>query len=318
MTTPLIKGISNLFRDSKFTIVKHRHPISDLMEDLAGNRLNALKVVPFEAVSAINKIAQGNIKEFVETHIEPHICTNISTLCRGYPLRIKYSIYIDKESVSIYSECIDLEVLLALIFGDFVKYMEFIKGYRDNILFKHSIIPQNLLSGEVRDFLVNIVGYVGFKTSSRSFRDIVNELISRKNEVNELILVLPCIDPTTIEFISYIARELLKNPLMRLFVVTSVPSVYDARTCGVSYNEFFTGYVEALDIFEDLDRLYFCSSEASAVEIIINRATYLASYDARLRHSTELVPVKNFTLVDGYILKYLRDCICSLHLVKRR
>lgn len=318
MLLPHLKGVSNLFKESKLKVLRHRLALANVLEDLREGRISKLKVIPFEAISALQKLSQGNTKDFVEVHIESHLCTNLTTLCRDYPYRIKYSVYVDDESMALYSECVDLDILLTIVFGDLIKYMEFLEGYRDNMMFKYSIIHRALFSQNLHEVLSPSIGYTGTKINSRYLQDIISELISLKEEVSEVIVASPCIDSRTIEMVMHLAKEILKNPLTRLFIVTSSPAIQDVRICKMSYREFFTGYVEMLEIVEKFDRMYLCNSELSNLEIVVNRSTYLTSYDVKPSPRSELISVKSYSYIDSFTLKYLRDCLCAYHLVKNR
>lgn len=312
-----LKGIENLFRNSKLDVIKHRLPLFRI-SDGAIDRMPRLKVVPFEAISALSKIMQRDIKNFVETHIESHICTNLLSLCRDYPYRIKYSVYLDYESLLTYSECVDVEVLFTIVFGDIIGYMEFIEGHRDGIPFKCGLIPSNLLTSRMYNMLNSVVGFTGIKISSRYTQDIINELIDMKNEITEVILVIPCLNLEVAEIIKHIIDELLQNPLIRIFLIISPPSIYNARNCGPSYKEFFVRYVEITDFVKERYNVYLCSSEANNFEIIVNRSTYLSSYSLRFSLKSEFIPIWDHQYIDNYTLKYLRDCLCSSYFSRNK
>lgn len=315
-----LRGIANLFQNSKLSISRHRLALSTIGTDIDKNIGSKLKVIPFESITALSKIIQGDIKGFAETHIESHICTNLSSLCRDYPYRIKFSIYLDPEFLSVYSECIDVEILFSIIFGDMIRYFEFIEGYRDNTMFKCGVIPNTVLLPKAYNILSSLAGYIGIKIKSRNVKDIIEELLHSKNEITELLMIIPCIDSRIIETIEHMIKEFTSNQFARMFIITSSPSIYDARSCGVSYREFFSSYIEILDMIKNqyntYYNIYLCNSEVNNFEIIINRATYLASYDLRLSSKSEFIPVKGHSFIDNFILKYLRDCLCSSHIVK--
>lgn len=318
MGTVTLKGISNIFRSSIFTITKHRLALSSVEEDIEKDIVAKLKVVPLEALSAIHKMVQGDIKSFAESHIESHVCTNLTTLCRDYPYRIKYSIYNDNAIISLYSECIDLEILLTIVFGDLIKYFEFVEGYRDNVLFKYSVIPRIVLGTKLYNELNSIAGHTSVNMAFKRANEIFDYIVQSKDDVSEIIFVIPCIDLNIIEIASYLFRELLKNPLARIFIVTPSPSIYDAKMCRSSYREFFINYIELLDLIKMIDRIYLCNSEANNFEIILNRVIHLVSYESKLTTHTQFIPIKDYSYTDNYTLKYLRDCLCSSHLVKDR
>lgn len=318
MKTLTLKGISNLFPNSKITILKHRPKIANIDENIEKGESLKLRVVPFESITAISKIIQGDLKSFAETHIESHVCTNLSTLCRDYPYRIKYSIYIDDEDLSLYSECINIEILMTIVFGDLIKYFDFYEGDRDGITFKYSSIPRSLLSSKVQNLLNSIAGFSKVNIEARNAYKILNYLQQFKEMINEIILIMPCLDNSTVETIENLAKEALQNPLARIFIVVSAPSIYDAKICEVSYKEFFVNYVKLLDLSESLGRLYLCNSEATNTELIVNRSTYLVSYNPRFIDKSEFIVVKDYSYVDNFTLKYLRDCLCSSHIIKSR
>ncbi|MEM1560851.1 MAG: hypothetical protein QW775_02910 [Ignisphaera sp.] len=312
----ILKGISNVFRNSIFTVTKHRLALSSVEEDMEKDELTKLRVIPLEALSAIHKMMQGDIKSFAESHIESHVCTNLTALCRDYPYRVKYSIYNDGHVISMYSECIDLEILLTIVFGDIIKYFEFIEGFRDNVLFKYVVIPRSVLGGKLYNTLNYIAGHSSIRITSKQIDDIFSRIVQSRDDVSEMIFVIPCIDLSVIDIMSYLFKELLKNPIARIFIVTSSPSIYDAKTCRLSYREFFVNYIELLDLVRMIDRVYLCDSEVNNFEIILNRATYLISYEPKLALSTQFIPIKDYSYTESYALKYLRDCLCSSHLVK--
>lgn len=316
MKTLILKGITNVFRSSIFTVTKHRLALSSVEEDMEKDELTKLRVIPLEALSAIHKMMQGDIKSFVESHIESHVCTNLTALCRDYPYRVKYSIYNNDTIISMYSECIDLEILLTIVFGDIIKYFEFIEGFRDDVLFKYSVIPRSILGGKLYNILNSVTIHSSVKIPSKQIDDIFNHIVRSRDDISEMIFVIPCIDPNIIDIVNYLFKELLKNPLARIFIVTSSPSIYDAKTCRLSYREFFINYIELLDLVRVIDRVYLCNSEVNNFEIILNRATHLISYEPKLALRTQFIPIKDYSYTDSYALKYLRDCLCSSHLVK--
>lgn len=312
-----LEPITRLFHNPKMSIKKHYMPKivsqKDIVEDLT-----ELKVIPFEAYSALSKVINGDIKSFIEVHIDSHVCTQISSMCREYPYRIKYLIHMDPEYVLFYSECIDVEIAYSIIFGDMVKYFEFIEGSRNNVMFQCAVIPSNILMTEALRYTNSLRTSKGLTIKSKRFREIVKELSEAVEEITELILVLPCINEFSISVINQLIDKAHHNDNFRMFIATSAPSIYDARKCGISYRSFFISYLEIMNNAREFDHIYLCNSEASNIEIVINRATYLSSYDINLRPESEFISVQNTSFIENFILKYLRDCLCSSSLARYR
>jgi hypothetical protein len=317
MDSQTLGNITKLFPDSKILILKRRLHNTDISIDVERNEILKLKVIPFEAISAFSKLVQGDLKSFVESHIESHICTNLTSLCRDYPYRIKYFVNVEN-GVSIYSECISVDILMTIIFGDLIAYFDFYEGKRDDILFKLSIIPQAFLSGKVQNVLTSIVGFSKLNIEFRKGYALIKNLDSLSSDINELIIVIPCLDSKSFKIVESLAKTVLRNHVARMFILVSTPSIYDARMCKLSYREFFMNYVRLLELSESTDRLYVCDSEATNVEIIVNRSTYLVSYEPRIDDDSEFIEIKDYSYIDGFTLKYLRDCLCSSHIVKNR
>lgn len=311
-----LRGLETLFRNSKLVTTKHRETLSLIEKDIEEGLGGKLKVVPFEAISALSKIYQGDLKSFVEAHIESHVCTNLSSLCREYPYRIKYSVYNYREYLTLYSECIDVEILSAIIFGDIIRYFEFVEGYRDNIPFKYCMIPGSLFNPKVYGLLNTLAGYVGVKIEHKHVQGILEEISLNRDDITELIFSTPCMSTEILNIIKQIVKNLTSNPYTRVFIVTPTPSIYDAKNCRVSYREFFTSYIEALDFVGSLPNVFLCNSEMGSAEIIINRAVYLTSYDAKLNPKSEFVQLRDRSYIENFTLKYLRDCLCSSRLTR--
>jgi len=315
MDLSIPRDIAKLFPNSKITILRHRLNIADIDSDIEKYKISTLRIIPFESITAISKLIQGDLKSFAESHIESHVCTDLSTLCRDYPYRIKYSIHVDN-GISIYSECVDIEILMTIIFGDLIKYFNFYEGKRDDIAFKYCNIPQSFLSYKIQNILSSIAGFSKINIESKIGYAVLENLYRLSNDINELILIAPCLDSQTFETIENLAKVMLRNPLARVFILVSAPSIYDAKICRSSYREFFTNYVKLIELRENLDRLYVCNSEAASIELIANRSTYLISYDPRISDRSEFVAIKDYSYIDSFTLKYLRDCLCTTHIIR--
>ncbi|MEM1915982.1 MAG: hypothetical protein QXU00_01700 [Ignisphaera sp.] len=312
-----LEPITRLLHNPKITIKKHYTPKIVTQKDIVED-LNKLKVIPFEAYSALSKVINGDIKSFIEIHIDPHVCTQVSSMCREHPYRIKYLIHMDPKYMLFYSECIDIEIAYSIIFGDMIKYFEFVEGSRNNVMFQCAVIPSNILIPEALRYTNSLGIFKGLTIKSKRFCEIVKELIEAVEEITELILVLPCVNEFSISVINQLIDRAHHNDNFRMFIVTSAPSVYDARKCGISYRSFFVSYLEIMNSVRELDHIYLCNSEANNIEIVVNRATYLSSYDMNLRPESEFVSVQNTSFIENFILKYLRDCLCSSSLTKYR
>ena len=313
-----LKNIANIFPESKFGITTYRSPALSADDFSTKDLSSNLRVLPFEAINALSKIGQGDVKSFIDTHIEAHVCTSISSLCRDAPYRIKYSVHLDNEFLSIYSECIDLEILFATVFGDLIKFFGFADGYRDDKTFRCTFIPRFLAQNKSIALLSSLVGYVGVKLRGRQLTEIINELPQLGSSISEIIFVTPYLNSWSKKVIESMFHVVAGNPSARLFIVTTAPSIFSARDYGVSYKEYLTTYIEVLDMIRERSNTYLCDSEPDNIEIIINRATYMISNDPRPSLNSTFKQIRDSSFIDNFTLKYLRDCICSSALARTR
>jgi hypothetical protein len=279
-------------------------------------------IIPLEAVSALEKLRLGDLKDFAEMYIETLLCTEITSLCKEHGPRIKYSIAKSNDGVEVYSECFDPELLFYVLLGDIADLLHVIVGYRDNVRFKQVTIQKELVSDEfISSIKAKVLGKVIGVNEAATFNEIslrkLIEILSSNPTFTEIIFEIPCISANVTEHIAKTVEVLEMNG-KRVYLALSQPSRMNERYCKISYKDLLMGYVKLL---EELGtgksgRVVICYSEPLYVGVIINRSLYLRANTPVFKEDTKLTPVTDTNYVNDYTSLILKHCLCSNNLVK--
>ncbi len=310
--------IEYVFRESKFVVEETycRQKI-DLSEDLLAIAKNIitdiLRVYPLEASSALMKLYHNDFKSFIDTHVDSHICGNLLSLCRERGPRIKLSIYDDGININVYSECFDVEILLSIVLGDISSIIYYETGYRDSIRYKKAVIPKIIATPLIVTTIDKLFKPIQLNISSTIAIDVIREIENNMNLIGEMIFLLPCIDNNTLSSIENLLRKAILNN-KRIFLVIPSPTIYEAKKCGIDYKNYLVSYIELQESYGK--KIFICNADTGTFGFIINRSFYISSYGYRYRDNLEMIPIKDQYYIENAALGYLRECLCSQHLIK--
>lgn len=310
--------IEYIFKENKFVVEEAycRQKIN-LSEDplaIAKNIIvDILRVYPLEASSALMKLYHNDFKSFIDAHVDSHICGNLLSLCRERGPRIKLSIYDDGTNINVYSECFDVEILLSIVLGDISSIIYYESGYREGIRYKKAIIPKTIAMPLIVSTIDKLFKPIQLNIRSTIAIDVIKEIENNLNAIGELIILLPCIDNNTLSSIENLLRKAILNN-KRIFLVIPSPTIYEAKKCGVDYKNYLVSYIELQELYGK--KIFICNADTGTIGFIINRNLYISSYGYRYRDNLEMIPIKDQYYIENAALGYLRECLCSQHLIK--
>ncbi|MEM1560353.1 MAG: hypothetical protein QXJ56_02155 [Ignisphaera sp.] len=310
-------GSMGMFRGSQIKVDKKymRHYTTDTWNYTEFLDRN-VKVVPFEAFTALYKLYNNDIKSFIETHIDVHICTPIISLCREHGPRIKCLIYTSDKYLEIYSECFDVELLSSIIFGDLSNLFTFEIGYRDGRRFKRAIIPKKLilqLAPEISKWNRNNSESEFFTTPLKTFGNMIRYVLEKGNEVTELIFHIPCLDDKAIDLLYEMVKSLANKS--RIYILTTPPTLDNAKRCQSNYKGTLIAYLEAYELLSRYN-VTICNIDTMHVGLIVNRMHYVVSYEYSYRDDIDVSIVKDKSYIEAMAQSFLRECFCSTSLIK--
>ncbi|MCS7112204.1 MAG: hypothetical protein N3D82_04255 [Ignisphaera sp.] len=310
-------GILRMFKGSQIKVEKRYSKLSiNTVENYLKTIDEDVRIVPFEASIALNKLYNNDIKSFIETHIDSHICTSLTSLCREYGPRIKCSIYIDDEYAEIYSECFDVEILSSIVFGDLSDLFIFETGYRDGRKFKRTVIPKKLIPQLApliakweRDRLESQPPMVLPKT----FSDTIERLLEKENRVTELIFHIPCLNDKVVELLYKVSKMLTNRG--RLYVLTAPPTSDSAERCHSNYKVMIVPYLEILELSSRYN-IVVCNIDVMHIGLIVNRAHYIVSYEYNYRDDIDMSVIKDRSYIEIITQNFLKECLCLNSLIR--
>lgn len=308
-------------------VIERRRGTNDYREHkdhaiLLAHLVKMFKVLPADALSALQKLSQGDLKGFIEIYVDPNICPSAISLCRDRGPRIKFGILINKASLELYSECFDVELLLGILLGDLASVSVYEEGHRNGVRFKRALLPLAVVDHAVLRALEEALSYDSVwrnDTMPRrmSVGELVSELASKANNISELIMLVPCVNATAVKHIAHLSEVLAKGA-RKLYVIASPPSPTTVQMCKMSYGEALLNYVSLFELKEQVKegRLIVCDDEIPHVGFIINRTQYLLSSTPVYRDDAILEPIPEKDYTFSVALNLLRRCLCTLHLLR--
>ncbi len=273
------------------------------------------RIVPLEAFIALNKLYNNDIKSFIETHIDAHICASLTSLCREYGPRVKCSIYMDNKHVELYSECFDIEILSAIVFGDLSNLFTFEVGYRDDKKFKRATIPKKFIlqlasitSRWKRDRVESWFSTIPIKT----FHSAIEYILENKDKTTELIFHIPCLNNEVIELLYRVSKLLTRS---RIYILTTSPFSDFIERCQTNRKDIFISYLEALELLPEYN-VIICNVDVMHIGLIVNRTYYIVSYEYNYRDSMDISMVRDKSYIQTAAQGFLRECLCLNNLIK--
>ncbi len=313
--------VKKLFPQSRIDIEKVyvRYNVNKLDNQIINDFLETkARVVPFDASTALSKLAKKDLKTFSEAFIDSNVCTEVLNLCRERGPRIKCGISIDND-VEIYSECFDPELFSDIVLGDISMFLHIISGYRDFVKFKSVVIPKELMAEDVIASVENVAlkNEVQIETPiarGDTAYKLLEKLVNGAITYSEMIMLIPCLSINSIKFITRIAENALKNG-RRVYVATLSPSQENASFCKTQYKDFLILYLHLIDEAKK-HGFVVCDSDVVNIGFILDRAHYLVSNDFILSRETFITPLSDFKYSNRYATYILKHCLCSNHLIK--
>ncbi len=274
--------------------------------------LRELRILPPESCAALRRLISRDFKQFVDIHIDAHLCPYLVSKCREAGPRILYSITRLGNGVELYSECIDLEILASIVFGDLLQFMEFGRGFRDAARFNYMYVGSDLLRNEVLETLEDLVeNPPNIDLGGSRLVDFVHELARLGNEVSEVIVSIPCITREFVDEVLPVLNSLARNGA-RIYVLTRSP--WEAEdVCNATVSRYAKLLMDLmLDLYEGMK---LCFSSVSETTIVVNRCVVATTYSISYRGSSSIIVVRDPIYGQNTAVTQLRQCLCVSTLV---
>ncbi len=272
-----------------------------------------ITVIPKESLSALKRLYSGDIKQFMEVHLENHICTHSVNLCREYGPRIELAlteIRLGNELIyELYSECVDVGLVLELILGDIVKFVVVEYGYRGRIKYSRALIPLALYLS--LKWLEQLTPNVNRSTKLTRLGVALEEVLERAR--SEVLIAVPCISRELQDVLIPSIRRLAEKGI-RTYLVTRPLSEADL-ICSHSITKYAVMYLELASIIEEMG-MHVCTSSIVDTTIVVDRRHVVTSSTTMFHRDAEAVEITDSDYAEQLAINLLRSCICCRCLVK--
>jgi len=284
-------------------------PTSSIMPvEFKPGKTQGIFFVPENIQSAVSLLVDGRYKDFIDKYVEANLCAYIHNWCRNNGPRILVLISeIDDKHLEFYTECVDLELLMQIVFGQVRRVCSFEKGFRDLVPYMRAVVDVSALE-KISAYLPNNSTYRRTKYPSRiTLKELFEELIG-ENFQGEVIIGLPCFSRDALNILaSYVLK--LRDLGADVLVLTRYPE--DAYSmCKSDLGKYVIEYLEALDDASKLG-IDVCNAQVMHVDVILNRMISFLSYDAHLSLSTRLIAEQSAEITKFRVGGYLYQCLCS-------
>jgi len=264
--------------------------------------------VPENIQSVVSLLVNGRYKDFIDKYVEANLCAYIHSWCRNNGPRILVSISeIDDRLLEFYTECIDLELLMQIVFGQARRLYSFEKGFRDFVPYMRAIVDVSALE-KISTDLPSTSTYRRTKHPNHiTLKELFEELID-ENFQGEVIIGLPCFSRDTLNILaSYVLK--LRDLGADVLVLTRYPE--DAYSmCKFDLGKYVIEYLEALDDASKLG-IDVCNAQVMHIDLILNRTISFLSYDVNLYPSMRLIAEQSDEITKFRVGGYLYQCLCS-------
>jgi len=265
--------------------------------------------VPENIQSAVSLLVNGRYKDFIDKYVEANLCAYIHNWCRNNGPRILVSISeIDDKHLEFYTECIDLELLMQIVFGQARRVYSFERGFRDLVPYMRTIIDVSTLEKISTDSPSISASYRRTRYPNHiTLKELFEELIA-ENFQGEVIIGVPCFSRDTLNTLaSYVLQ--LRDLGADVLVLTRYPE--DAYSmCKSDLGKYVIEYLEALDDASKLG-IDMCNAQVTHIDVILNRMISFLSYDVHLSLLTRLIAEQSDEFTKFRVGGYLYQCLCS-------
>ena len=299
-----------VFDKCRIEITKRIAPrsIRELIPALANLSVN---VVPQDLVPALRRLSIGDYKQFMDSFIDIHVCPYICELCRESGPRILHSLMDLGSAIELYSECVDMCLVMDLIMGDLVEYVCRGYGYRDGKRFSFVVIPKELVS---RDIIEELEKYRPLSIDIEASK-LAQALacLEKSRRVSELLIAVPCI---TEDFIEVVLPRVvaLAEKGVRVLLLTRPPTEAEVLCPIKSLSRYLMLYLELISRASHALRI--CCSNIVESAIVVNREIVINGYEPWLDESSSVAIVRDRVYAQNIVSSYYRQCICSSPLVR--
>jgi len=264
--------------------------------------------VPENIQSAVSLLVNGRYKDFIDKYVEANLCAYIHNWCRNNGPRILVSISeIDDKHLEFYTECVDLELLMQIVFGQARRACSFEKGFRDLVPYVRAIVDVGTLE-KISTDLLNVSTYRRTKYPSHiTLKELFEELID-ENFQGEIIIGLPCFSRDALNTLASYVLKLIDLGADVLILTRYPEDAYNM--CKSDLGKYVIEYLEALDDASKLG-IDICNAQVMHIDVILNRAISFLSYDVHLSLSTRLIAEQSDEITKFRVGGYLYQCLCS-------
>ncbi len=267
-----------------------------------------------DCIGVLRRLIHGDYKTFIDVYVENNVCSYVMSTCKEFGPRILISITDKGDHLELYSECIDVEILLELLLGDLHLFVEYEDGYRGSAPYKKAFVPVEILD-------LNIAEQLYIDTELRDEMRLssiknIDELVQILKNSREVIVAIQCLN----EIPSILLNELLRLGMLgtKVYIVTQLPSeVYEI--CNEKLHRMILLYMDLLERASK-NNVKICISNIAENTIIIDRKHVIVvdfTQEKTSKDFRRIIAVEDTTYAQNLALTYLRSCLCSLNLVRR-
>jgi len=300
-----------VFSSCRIEITKYLppHGIRDLYARILEKRI---RVVPQDLIPALRRLSLGDYKQFIDSFIDIHVCPYICELCRESGPRILHALADLGNVIELYSECVDVCLLIELILGDLVEFVCRGYGYRDGRRFSFAMVPKELLDKRV---LSELEKYrpPSLDIEASKLSQVLKYLEDNARNISELLVAVPCITEGFLETVLPHIAALAERGI-RVLLLTRPPTEAEVLCPIKSLSRYLMLYLELVSRASRVMRV--CCSNIVESAIVINREAVVNGYEPWLDEGSGIAVVKDRVYAQNIVSSYYRQCICSSPLVR--
>ena len=284
--------------------------------------LRGLSLVPGDADVVLLRLQRGEVKQFCDSYIEANTCSYLDTLCREEGPRIYYLINTGHRSfIEIYSECVRLDMLMALLLGDLALFTLFEKGWRGGVPYVRVGVPRTLLTPRFVKAVARELEERRLEDLKRGRRpvrlrsvDEVRSYVESLEGLSEVIVTVPCPNEASVEFVSSLL-EAGRRAYAKL-VVARPPGEAEI-VCGVPSDKLVASYLVLIEAAEGMGA-YVCTSDVVDTHVVLNRSTVITVARGGLFKRESVLAVDDRDYAERMAQVHYRACLCTNNLVRGR
>ncbi|RLG77783.1 MAG: hypothetical protein DRO12_01170, partial [Thermoprotei archaeon] len=283
--------------------------------------INELMVLPSEVDFVLHRLRRGELKQFCDSFVEANTCSYLESLCREEGPRIYYMINAKPRLfVELYSECIELDLLIFLLLGDLARFTLIEKGWRGGIPYTRLGVPRIFLEPSFIRILTSVLEqrrteyskYSSRPVKIRNLSALEDYIVKNVGRISEIILAVPCPTDRSAQLVSTVLG--IDRDSFPKVIVVRPPSEAEVICCE-TYDRLLSGYLKLVETAEEMGA-YVCTSDVVDTHIIINRSTVITISLGNLLRRESIVAIEDRDYAERCAQAHYRSCICTNNLVK--